>query len=104
MNKKCKYCETFRRSTVVKINGIQRRCQRIKELVHINSIACKHFTLSSLIYCEFNHEWVVIELCLSRKEGRTSSHRRLVCAKCRQFSKEIIFHYHEEPKRKLKRG
>jgi hypothetical protein len=104
MDKICKYCKAFYHSEVFKKDQIiQRRCKTINKLVQIESKACSEFVLNPLFFCEKNTEWIKIEVCFDRRKNHTSWSKRIGCKKCRQFTKEIIFHYHKESKRKLKR-
>lgn len=100
----CKYCKTFYRSPVFRGEKLhQRRCKTTGKLVQAKNKACPEFILSPLFFCERNAEWVKIEICLNRRKNHTSWNKHIGCKKCNQFMREIVFHYHKESKRKLKR-
>lgn len=104
MNKICKYCEIFRTSPLFRgEKDIQRRCRIINKLVRIDSKACKHFIATSKFFCEKNSEWIDIKVCLNRRKNNVNWSKRIGCKNCCQFTKEIIFHYPQKSKRKLKR-
>lgn len=94
MDKICKYCAFFYHSTIFRGEKIiQRRCKITKKRIQSNSKICPEFELNSLFYCEQNNEWVKIEVCKNRRKNPMKWNKRIGCKKCRQFFKEIIFHY-----------
>lgn len=86
MKVSCEYCDIFRKSYDRQwINGSgktykqQRFCDKINDYVYSISKACDNFILSRYFWCKKDHNWILVEGCLSRQENR-----RQGCTRCKQ--------------------